>query len=201
VTWPKPKEARAQAEGQTSRAASFAALLQQGIQAQVRSRPRSGRERGPHPGRTGPAGTALSPRRAEDHRVDHRRDRPEADRADQPDPAPRGLPATGRRLARVALSGQQHRNRRDAEDPRDEHLQEGLAQDAEEVQGHRLGPEPDLQESLRRGVRPVRRRALRLPGRRLPLRPQPAGRRVARRDGQGRRGGARPVHRREPRPA
>ena len=54
-----------------------------------------------------------------------------------------------------------------------------LRQDAEEVQGHGLGPEPALQEDLRGGVRPVRRRALRLPRRRLLLRPQPARRRAA----------------------
>lgn len=51
------------------------------------------------------------------------------------------------------------------------------AQDPEEIQGHHLGPEPDLQEALRRGIRPVRRRALWLPGRRLLLRPVAAGRR------------------------
>ena len=56
-----------------------------------------------------------------------------------------------------------------------------LQQDAATLQGHRLGPEPVLQEALRGRVRPVRRRALRLPGRRLLLRPQPAGRRAARR--------------------
>ena len=49
--------------------------------------------------------------------------------------------------------------------------QEGPGQDPQEVQGHGLGPEPALQEDLRRGIRPVRRRALRLPGRRLLLRP------------------------------
>ena len=107
----------------------------------------------------------------------------QADRAGQPDPAPRGLPAARRRLARPALSRQQHRDRRDAEDPRHEHLEDGSRQDAQAVQGHGLGPEPALQEGLRGGVRPVRRRALRLPGRRLLLRPQPARRRAARRDG------------------
>ena len=115
-------------------------------------------------------------------RGDDRRARPEAHRADQPDPASRGLPAAGRRLARASLSRQQHRNRRDAEDPLHEHLQEGPRQDAEAVQGHRLGPEPDLQEDLRGGVRPVRRRAVRLPGRRLLLRSDPARRRAAGRD-------------------
>ena len=71
-----------------------------------------------------------------------------------------------------------------------------LGQDAQEVQGHGLGPEPDLQEDLRGGVRPARRRAVRLPGRRLLLRPQPAGRRAAGRDGEDRGGRARAVHRR-----
>ena len=42
------------------------------------------------------------------------------------------------------------------------------------------------------GIRPVRWRTLWLPGRRLSLRPQPAGRRTARRDGQDRRGRPRP---------
>ena len=46
--------------------------------------------------------------------------------------------------------------------------------------GDGLGSEPDLQEALRRGVRPARRRAVRLPGRRLLLRSQPARRRAAR---------------------
>ena len=49
--------------------------------------------------------------------------------------------------------------------------QEGSRQDAQALQGHRLGPEPAVQEDLRGGVRPVRRRAVRLPGRRLLLRP------------------------------
>lgn len=68
------------------------------------------------------------------------------------------------------------------------------AQDPEEIQGHHLGPEPDLQEALRRGIRPVRRRALWLPGRRLLLRPVAAGRRAARRDGEDLRRHARAVH-------
>lgn len=98
------------------------------------------------------------------------------------------------RLARPALPGQQHRDRRATEDPRAEHLQAGAAQDPEEIQGHHLGPEPDLQEALRRGIRPVRRRALWLPGRRLLLRPVAAGRRAARRDGEDLRRHARAVH-------
>ncbi len=74
----------------------------------------------------------------------------------------------------LQLPRQQHRNGRDAQDPGTEHLQEGSRQDAQEVQGRRLGSEPDLQEALRTGVWPARRRALRLPGRRLLLRPHAA---------------------------
>ena len=74
--------------------------------------------------------------------------------------------------------------------------QAGSRQDAEALQGHGLGPEPALQEDLRGGVRPVRRRAVRLPGRRLLLRPQPARRRAAGRDVQDRGLRARAVHRR-----
>ena len=83
-------------------------------------------------------------------------------------------------VARAALPGEQHRNRRDAEDSRDEHQQAGPRQDAQALQGHGLGSEPDLQEGLRGRVRPVRRRAVRLPGRRLLLRSEPARRRAAR---------------------
>ena len=71
-----------------------------------------------------------------------------------------------------------------------------LARRCKQLQGHGLGPEPALQEDLRGRIRPVRRRAVRLPGRRLPLRPQPARRRAAGRDGEDRRRGALPVHRR-----
>jgi hypothetical protein len=53
-------------------------------------------------------------------------------------------------VARAAPPGEQHRDRRDPQDPRPEHLQEGPRQDPRQVQGHRLGPEPDLQEALRR---------------------------------------------------
>ena len=52
-----------------------------------------------------------------------------------------GFPEARRRLARAALSRQQHRDRRDAEDPRHEHLESGCRQDAEALQGHGLGPE------------------------------------------------------------
>ncbi len=55
---------------------------------------------------------------------------------------------------------------------------------------------PSVQEGLRRGIRPVRRRAVRLPGGRLPLRPERARRGNARRDGQGRGRRACAVHHR-----
>jgi hypothetical protein len=55
------------------------------------------------------------------------------------------LPEAGKRMARSALSRQQHRNRRDAEDPCDEHLQVGASQDLKKLQGHRLGSKPHLQ--------------------------------------------------------
>ena len=100
--------------------------------------------------------------------------RQEADRADQPDPAPRRLPEAGRRVARAALHGQQHRDRRDAEDPRHEHQQARSRQDAQALQRHRLGSEPDLQAGVRSGIWPVRRRAVRVAGRRLLLRPESA---------------------------
>jgi hypothetical protein len=99
-------------------------------------------------------------------------------------------------VARAELSRQQHRDRRDAQDPRDEHLQGGPGQDAQALQGHRVGPEPAVQEGVRGGVRPVRRRALRLPRGRLPLRPRRPGRRAAGRDVQGGGGSARAVHHR-----
>ncbi len=135
-------------------------------------------------------------RRRQVDRGDHRPARQEAHRADQPDPAPRGLPEARRRLARPALPRQQHRNGRDAEDPFPEHQQGRPRQDPETLQGDRLGSEPAVQEDLRGGVRPVRRRALRLPGRRLLLRPDAAGRGAAGRDGADRGRRAHAVHRR-----
>ncbi len=170
---------------------------QEGVQAEVRRRQVGGRAGGADARAAG--AVADQPDRQRRHHVDRgddRRARQAAVGAGQRDPAPRGLPEARKRLARPALSRQQHRNRRDAEDPRDEHLQDRSRQDAEALQGHGVGPEPALQEDLRGGVRPVRRRAVRLPGRRLLLRPQPARRRAARRDEQGRGGGARAVHRR-----
>jgi hypothetical protein len=53
-------------------------------------------------------------------------------------------------MARPALPGQQHRDRRDAEDQGLQHFQEGARQDPEEIQGHRLGSESHLQEGSTR---------------------------------------------------
>ncbi len=54
-----------------------------------------------------------------------------------------------------------------------------LGRTLKKFSGHGLGPEPDLQADLRRGIRPVRRRAVRHAGGRLRLRPHPAGRPAA----------------------
>ena len=45
-------------------------------------------------------------------------------------------------MARAALYGEQHRNRRDAEDSRNEHLKKGFGQDFEKIQGNLLGSKP-----------------------------------------------------------
>ena len=60
-----------------------------------------------------------------------------------------------------------------------------LGKTLKRYKGTGLGPVAALQEALRRGVRTVRRRALRCNRRRLPLRPLSARRRDPRRDGQG----------------
>ena len=170
---------------------------EEGIQAEDRRSEGGRRTGGAHAGRAGAlADQADRHRRRQVDRGDHRAAGQEADRADQPDPAPPGLPEARRRVARAALSRQQHRDRRDAEDPLHEHQQAGSRQDAEALQGHGLGSEPAVQEGLRGGVRAVRRRAVRLPGRRLLLRPDAARRGAARRDVEGRRRGAHAVHRR-----
>ena len=101
-----------------------------------------------------------------------------------------------RRVARPASPRQQHRDRRDAEDPRDEHLQ-GRAR-TRRSSATRARPGTRARSSRRSTKRNSASWAatLRLPGRRLPLRPQPGRRRAARRDGQDRRRRARAVHRR-----
>ena len=45
-------------------------------------------------------------------------------------------------MARAALYGEQHRNRRDAEDSRNEHLEKGFGKNLEEVQRNLLGSKP-----------------------------------------------------------
>jgi hypothetical protein len=60
-----------------------------------------------------------------------------------------GFPAAGRRLARVTLPRQQHRDGRASEDQGLQHHQKGAAQKSEALQRNRLGSEPDLQEGLR----------------------------------------------------
>ena len=150
----------------------------------------------PRPAGAGRHGHRLR-RRDQDDPVDHRRDRQEADRADQPDHAPRRISsrwkASWRGLHYLVNNTET-----------DEMLkirvfnisQEGARQDAEEVQGNRLGSKPDLQEDVRRGIRAVRRRALWLPHRRLSFRSQPARCRNPGRNGEDRRRGPCPVHHR-----
>ena len=79
-------------------------------------------------------------RRRRHDRGDDRAARPEAVGADQRDPARAGVPEARERLARPALPRQQHRDRRDAEDPRHEHLEEGARpQPAQLYPGRRAG--------------------------------------------------------------
>ena len=185
------------AEAEAIEAGRVCPASQEGVPAAGHRGRRAGRERGAHAGRAGARRyrTRIDRRGAVDP-GDHRRARPEAHRAGQPDPASRGLPGARGSLARAASPRQQHRNGRDAQDPGHEHLQEGAGQDAREVRGHGLGSEPALQEDLHRRIFDVRRRALRLPGRRLLFRQQPQGRRAAAQHGQGLRRGAHAVHRR-----
>ncbi len=67
-----------------------------------------------------------------------------------------------------------------------------LGKTLKRYKGTAWGPVPAVQAPVRRGIRPVRRRALRRAGGRLPLRPFPARRRAARRDEQDRRLGPTP---------
>ena len=83
-----------------------------------------------------------------------------------------------------------------AEDQGAGHLEARAWPHPAQVPRHRLGPEPDLQEDLRGGIRAVRRRAVRRADRRLRVRPRPAGRAAAGRHGADRRRGACAVHRR-----
>ena len=191
---PKAQQQETSAIGATD-VSDFDSLLKKEFKPQDRRSQRGGRTRRPHARRAGAlADKAHRRRRRQVDRGDHRAARQEAHRADQPDPAPRGLPEARRRLARPAPSRQQHRNGRNAQDPFHEHQQGRAREDAQAVQGHRLGSEPAVQEDLRGRVRTVRRRALRLPGRRLLFRPHAARRRAAGRDGAGRGRRAHAVH-------
>ncbi len=92
----------------------------------------------------------------------------------------------------LQLPGHEQRDGQGPQAPGHERLEEGPAQ------GHGAGPgvrsERPVQEGLRGGVRHLRRRPFRCPGRRLPLQPLAPGRRPARKDLQRRGRGARPVH-------
>ena len=143
-------------------------------QAATRSRKR-GADAG-HPG-----ARRFQPRQGRRHRHDRGDDRAarrEALRADERGPARPGVPATGKRLARPALSRVQLRDRRDLEDQGDERRQDRALPPLQAVPRRALGPEPAVQEDLRAGVRHARRRALWRAGRRLSLQPF-ADRRVA----------------------
>ena len=104
-------------------------------------------------------------------RGDDRAARREAHGADERDPARAGVPAAGERLARPALSRLQFRDRRDAEDPRHERRQDRALSQSQALSRRALGPEPAVQEDLRKRVRPARRRALWRADRRLSLQP------------------------------
>src|SRR5260370_36661314 len=86
-------------------------------------------------------------------------------RADERDHARAGISATRRRLAWNEIPGVPVRDRRDAQDPRDECLEGRALPAPAALSERRLGPEPAVQESLRRGVRPTWRTTLWLPDR------------------------------------
>ncbi len=109
-----------------SRSISSRALLQKEFKPKTDRARVGGRECRTHARRAGVARDGGRLRRRHRHdQGDHRGDRQEAHRPGQPDPAQRALPAGRERVARPAPSRQQHRDRRDAQDPRHEHLEEG----------------------------------------------------------------------------
>ena len=108
----------------------------------------------------------------------------------------RGVPADRKRLARPALPRLQLRDGLQPEDPRDERLEERALPQPAALSRRALGPEPAVQGGLRSRVRPARRRAVRLPDRRLSFQPPADRRAAAARPQQGRRRGARAVLRR-----
>ena len=96
----------------------------------------------------------------------------------------------------LLVSRQQHRDRPEAEDPGDEHLQDRAGRHAGRLRRPDVGPEPRLQEGLHRRVFDVRRRAVRLPDRRLRVLEPSEGRRPAAQPVRHLRLGAHAVHRR-----
>ena len=122
-------------------------------------RPRSRTRSAPWSSRRSPT-RAHQGRRARHDRGDDRPARREAVGADQRDPPRAGVPADRERLARPALSRLQLRDRRHAQDPGDERLQDELYRNLQALSRRALGPEPAVQEDLRGRVRPARRRAL-----------------------------------------
>ena len=128
--------------------------------------------------------------------VADRRHRQDADRADERGAARPGGARDRGHLARALVPRQQHRDRPEAEDPGDEHLEERARRHARGLRGADVGPEPDLPEGLHRRILDVRRRALRLPDRRLRVLEPPEGRRPAAQPVGHLRLGAHALHRR-----
>ena len=108
----------------------------------------------------------------------------------------RGIPADRERLARPALSRLQLGDRRQSQDPGHERLEERALPESAALSGRAVGPEPAVQAGLRVRVRPARRRAVRLPDRRLLFQPSADRRAAAARPQQDRRRGACAVLRR-----
>src|ERR1035438_5828454 len=101
------------------------------------------------------------------------------------------IPETGRLVARAEVPAGSERDQRQAEDQSTECHKEGTSPRlAARV---RVRPERDVQESLRGGVRHLRRRALRRAGWRLRVRQGTGGYRAAGKGGAGSLGGARSV--------
>ena len=98
----------------------------------------------------------FEPRQGRRHRHDRGDDRAarrEAFGADERSSPRAGVPETGERLARAALSRLQFRDRRDAQDPRHERRQDRALSQPQALSGRALGPEPAVQEDLRERVR------------------------------------------------
>ncbi len=112
---------------------------------------------------------AINRRIAADRRADQR--------AAQRGAAPPDVPEAGSVLARSALPRDEQRDRHALKLRVLNVAKKEAAEGPRE--GGRVRPERAVQEGLRRGVRHLRRRSLQLPGRRLRVRPAPAGHRAA----------------------